>query len=39
MIVAAKDEGAEAFYQHHGFVAYASVSGKLMASLGRLLER
>ena len=37
MVVDAKDAHAEAFYRHHGFVAYASVSGKLMAPLGRLL--
>lgn len=39
MVVDAKDEAAETFYQHHGFVAYASVSGKLMAPLGRLMGR
>ena len=39
MVVDAKDEGAEAFYRHHGLVAYASMSGKLMAPLGRLLVR
>lgn len=39
MVVDAKDETAAAFYRHHGFVAYASVSGKLMAPLGKLLGR
>lgn len=38
MIVEAKDDGAEAFYQHHGFELYGSAPGLLIAPLQRLLK-
>lgn len=36
MVVDAKDAAAEAFYRHHGFVAYGSSAGKLLAPLKSL---
>ena len=33
MVVDAKDASAEAFWRHHGFVAYGSAEGKMMAGL------
>jgi GNAT superfamily N-acetyltransferase len=39
MIVDAKDAAAEAFYRHHGFVAYASSPGELLAPLKSLLPQ
>ena len=38
MIVDAKDHAAEAFYQHHGFTAYGSAPGLLIAPLHQLLK-
>lgn len=38
MIVEAKDDGAEAFYRHHGFAVYGSASGLLIAPLHKLLK-
>ena len=38
MIVEAKDAGAEAFYRHHGFDAYGSAPGLLIAPL-HVLEK
>ncbi|MCB9942980.1 MAG: GNAT family N-acetyltransferase [Geminicoccaceae bacterium] len=38
MIVEAKDAAAEAFYRHHGFAAYGSAPGLLIAPLHRLLK-
>lgn len=38
MVVDAKDEAAAAFYRHHGFEAYGSAPGTLIAPLGRLLS-
>ncbi|WP_229804626.1 GNAT family N-acetyltransferase [Neogemmobacter tilapiae] len=37
MVVEAKDAQAEAFYLHHGFEAYGSMPGRLMAPLAGLL--
>jgi GNAT superfamily N-acetyltransferase len=37
MVVDAKDASAEAFYRHHGFAAYGSIPGRLMAPLSGLL--
>jgi GNAT superfamily N-acetyltransferase len=37
MVVDAKDAQAEAFYRHHGFAAYASAPGRLLAPLSNLL--
>ncbi len=37
MIVDAKDEAAVAFYRHHGFVAYGSAPGRLLAPIASLL--
>ncbi len=39
MVVDAKDAGAEAFWRHHGFVAYGSVPGRLMAPLAGLVPQ
>lgn len=39
MVVDAKDAAAEAFYRHHGFVAYGSSAGKLLAPIKSLLPR
>ena len=38
MVVDAKDANAEAFYRHHGFIAYGSAPGKMMASMQSLLR-
>lgn len=37
MAVDAKDANAEAFYRHHGFVAYGSAPGRMLASMRSLL--
>lgn len=37
LVVDAKDEAAEAFYRHHGFQAYGSAPGRLLASIASLL--
>jgi GNAT superfamily N-acetyltransferase len=37
MVVDAKDANAEAFYRHHGFVAYGSAPGRMLASMRSLL--
>ena len=37
MVVDAKDAAAEAFYRHHGFEAYGSTQGTLIAPLSRLI--
>ena len=37
MVVDAKDEGAAAFYRHHGFEAYGSAPNTLIAPMHRLL--
>ncbi|HQU67308.1 MAG TPA: GNAT family N-acetyltransferase [Albidovulum sp.] len=39
MVVDAKDAQAEAFYRHHGFAAYSSAPGRLVAPLASLLPR
>lgn len=39
LLVDAKDAAAEAFWRHHGFVAYASAPGRLLAPLAALLAR
>ncbi len=39
MVVDAKDAQAEAFYRHHGFAAYGSAPGRLLAPLSNLLPR
>jgi GNAT superfamily N-acetyltransferase len=38
MIVDAKDDAAEAFYRHHGFVGYGSAERMLMAPIAALLS-
>jgi GNAT superfamily N-acetyltransferase len=38
VVVDAKDANAEAFYRHHGFFAYGSAPGMLMAPLKQLLS-
>lgn len=37
VVVDAKDAGAEAFYRHHGFIAYGSAPGRMLASMRSLL--
>ena len=37
IVVDAKDAAAEAFYRHHGFEAYSSTPGTLIAPLTRLI--
>lgn len=39
MVVDAKDEAAEAFYRHHGFVGYGSLRGMMIARISSLLGR
>ncbi len=36
LVVDAKDTTAEAFYRHHGFLAFGSLTNQLMLPLGRL---
>ncbi|MCB1003894.1 MAG: hypothetical protein KDB35_06875 [Acidimicrobiales bacterium] len=37
VVVDAKDANAEAFYRHHGFIAYGSAPGRMLASMRGLL--
>ena len=37
LVVDAKDEAVKAFYRHHGFQAYGSASGRLLAPIASLL--
>jgi hypothetical protein len=39
LVVDAKDEQAEAFYQHHGFMRFGSSPLRLMMPLAKLRER